>query len=199
MPSGSAAARAQQIAQEEAAHTAEENRTGVRKLFVPGRAANAIPDGNNVDFDYASIEEAFPDVDPGIGPLGSMVLVMIRQPKLRVAGSTLLAEARKTEHDNTQVAKVIALGALAFMNRETAKPWPEGVWCHVGDFIRVPKYMGDRWSIAYTREDAEVNEHTGTIRRFPVTDYVHFVLFKDLAILGKYPDAAAALAAKAFY
>jgi hypothetical protein len=25
--------------------------------------------------------------------------------------------------------------------------WPEGTWCQVGDYIRVPKWGGDRWEV----------------------------------------------------
>ena len=27
------------------------------------------------------------------------------------------------------------------------EPWPEGSWCEVGDYIRVPKWGGDRWEV----------------------------------------------------
>ena len=43
------------------------------------------------------------------------------------------------------VAKVIDIGPLAFKKRDTMEPWPEGSWCDVGDFLRVPKWGGDRW------------------------------------------------------
>jgi hypothetical protein len=33
------------------------------------------------------------------------------------------------------------------------KPWPEGSWCVVGDFIRVPKWGGDRWEVKVPGED----------------------------------------------
>ena len=46
------------------------------------------------------------------------------------------------------VAKVIAVGPLAFKKRDTMEPWPEGSWCEVGDYIRVPKWGGDRWEVA---------------------------------------------------
>lgn len=182
------AVRSQEIADQAAEHYAEVDRTGVNKLFIPKgvRANNAVHDGNNVDFAYGSIEEAFPDVAPGINPLGSLVLVMIRQPKTHSGGIELQSDARKTEHDNTQVAKVIAIGPLAFRHRETGKLWPEGAWCAVGDFVKVPKYQGDPWAIEYVREDGQ-------------SDFVRFALFKDLALMGHYPDSAAALTAKAFY
>lgn len=200
MPSGRPAMRAHDIAQQAEEHFAEVDRTGKTKLFIP-RASNAVTDGNNIDFDFGSVEEAFPDVDPGLEPAGSLMLVMIRQPKLSVGGGAieLTGVDRKTEHDNTQVAKVIALGPLAFRNRDTYQPWPEGAWCKVGDFIKVPKYQGDPWAVAYEREHTVPDPAAGGVRHTRVTDFVRFALFKDLAMLGRYPDAVAALAAKAFY
>jgi hypothetical protein len=31
--------------------------------------------------------------------------------------------------------------------------WPEGSWCVVGDYIRVPKWGGDRWEVSVPGED----------------------------------------------
>ena len=97
---------------------------------------------------YASLEQAFPAVDPGLKPFGSTVLVQMRTPMTRTAGGFYLAqETRETEKWNTQVAKVVALGPLAFKNRDTLEPWPEGDWVTKGTFVRVPKYAGDRWEV----------------------------------------------------
>lgn len=116
------------------------------------------------------IEEAFPKADPGLKPLGHRILVQIRSPKLKSAGGIVLGnDTRETEKWNTQVAKVIDLGPVAFCNRDTLKPWPEGQWCKVGDFVRVPKYGGDRWEVPVEgREEPAL-----------------FVLFKDLDIIGQ--------------
>ena len=45
------------------------------------------------------------------------------------------------------MAKVIAIGPLAFKKRDTMEDWPEGAWARVGDYIRVPKWGGDRWEV----------------------------------------------------
>jgi hypothetical protein len=45
------------------------------------------------------------------------------------------------------VAKVVEIGPLAFKKRDTMESWPEGSWCEVGDFLRVPKWGGDRWEV----------------------------------------------------
>lgn len=127
---------------------------------------------NRIDFSYESIDEAFPSVDPQITPLGSRVLLQIRMPKKQTKGGIILVgDTRETEHYNTQVAKVVSTGSLAFHSRNTGEPWPEGAWCVPGDFVRVPRYGGDRWSMPVKGGDAD--------------DEVIFVIFNDLDIVAK--------------
>lgn len=115
------------------------------------------------------LEKAFPVVDPGIIPYGSRVLVQIRSPMTISAGGIWIDPGSKdTEKWNTQVAKVVALGPLAFKNRNTMESWPEGDWCKVGDFVRVGKYGGDRWEVPVEKSDPAL-----------------FVIFNDLDIIGK--------------
>ena len=103
-----------------------------------------------------ALAEAFPAVDAGVQPLGSRVLVQVKTPKAKTASGIILVDDTKdTERWNTTVAKVIAVGPLAFKNRDTMKTWPEGEWVKPGDYIRAPKYGGDRWSIAYLDEHAD--------------------------------------------
>lgn len=119
---------------------------------------------------YDSLERAFPSVDPGHVPFGERVLVQIRTPMTKTASGLFLPEeSRETERWNTQVAKVISLGPVAFRNRDTLEPWPEGAWVEPGTFVRVPKYGGDRWEVPVP----ELNE--------PAL----FVLFLDRDLLGK--------------
>jgi co-chaperonin GroES (HSP10) len=124
---------------------------------------------NKVEFDYGSIDEAFPACDPGVEPFGSRVMVQIRTPKKATKGGIiLLDDARETEGWNTQTAKVIAVGPLAFRNRNTMEFWPEGAWVQPGDFVRVPKYGGDRWTVKIDGADDAL-----------------IVIFDDLNIVGK--------------
>lgn len=124
---------------------------------------------NKVQFAYEGEDDAFPGVDPGVRPFGSRVLVQIRRPKTKTKGGiVLLDESRDTEMWNTQVAKVRAMGPLAFHNRNTMEPWPEGAWVDVGDYVRAPKYGGDRWSV-----------------RLGEGDEIIFAMFNDLDLLGK--------------
>lgn len=124
---------------------------------------------NKVQFGFDSLEEAFPNVDPGVRPFGSRVLCQIRLSKNKTKGGLILTQdSQETERWNTQVAKVIDIGSLAFKNRNTQEPWPEGAWTKVGDFVRVPKYGGDKWSVK-TDDDQEVI----------------FVILNDLDLVGE--------------
>lgn len=103
-----------------------------------------------------SLENAFPDVDPGVKPLGQGVLVQIKNNAVRTnAGLILDQSSAQTEFDNTQVAKVIALGPVAYCNRETLKVWPEGHWCKVGDYVRIPLHTQAQrsWSLPVPGKD----------------------------------------------
>ena len=105
--------------------------------------------------DDAEMAWAFPSVDPGAKPLGGRVMVQIRRSKKRTtkAGIVLVEETKETEKRNTQIGKVVDMGSLAFRKRDSMEPWPEGAWCRVGDFIRVPKWGGDRWEVKVPGED----------------------------------------------
>jgi co-chaperonin GroES (HSP10) len=117
------------------------------------------------------LREAFPEVESGVIPLGSRVMVQIRTPKTKTAsGIIFVAESRETEKWNTTTAKVISKGPLAFKNRDTLSPWPEGDWVSAGDYIRCPKYGGDRF---------EIPIGDGT------EDAALFVIFNDLDIIAK--------------
>ena len=115
-----------------------------------------------------TLNDAFPNADPGIVPFGSYVLVQIRAPKLTTAGGIILSsDTTETEKWNTQVGRVVTMGPLAFKNRNTMASWPEGDWCKPGDYVRVAKYGGDRW---------ETTDSGG--------DTALFVIFNDLDIIG---------------
>jgi co-chaperonin GroES (HSP10) len=105
--------------------------------------------------DEAELAWAFPSVEPGAKPLGGRVLVQLRRTKKKAtsAGIILIEETKETEKWNNMVAKVVEIGPLAFKHRDTMLPWPEGSWCVAGDYIRVPKWGGDRWEVKVPGED----------------------------------------------
>lgn len=116
-----------------------------------------------------ALAEAFPAAKAGIQPFGSRVLVQIRTPKKKSSGGIIIdTGSRDTEKWNTQVAKVISIGPLAFKNRDTMQSWPEGEWCKVGEYVRVAKYGGDRWEVELKNGESAM-----------------FVIFNDLDIIGR--------------
>ena len=121
-----------------------------------------------------TLAEAFPVIDPLMAPYGARVLVQLRAVKERVtsAGIFIPEETKETEKWNTMIGKVIAIGPLAFCNRETQQPWPEGAWATVGEFVRVPKWGGDRWEIDF-EDDKGAKGHA------------LFTFFNDHELIGK--------------
>ena len=103
----------------------------------------------------AELAVYFPAVDPGAKPLGARILVQLRgvKKKTSAGGIILVEETKETEKWQNMVAKVISIGPLAFKKRDTMEPWPEGSWCEIGDYLRVPKWGGDRWEVAYGDAD----------------------------------------------
>jgi co-chaperonin GroES (HSP10) len=137
--------------------------------------------GNAVDarmpqqslYSFASLEDAFPKANPGLRPFGSNILVQLRTPpRMSKGGIALPEESRETDHWNTQVAKLVAVGPVAFRNRDTMELWPEGAWAEPGAYIRVPKYGGDRWWV-----DAEGHDGKSL-----------FVIFNDMDMIGEVPE-----------
>lgn len=106
-------------------------------------------------FNDADIAWAFPSVEPGAKPLGGRILVQLRRTKKKTTGSgiILVEETKEAEKWNNMVAKVVAIGPLAFKNRDSMESWPEGSWVVAGDYIRVPKWGGDRWEVKVPGED----------------------------------------------
>ena len=110
---------------------------------------------STVAVDSADVQEAFPVVDPGALPLGARVLVQLRKTKTKTASGIILPqETRDTERAQNPVGKVISVGPLAFKKRDTMEPWPEGSWCEVGDYLRVPKWTGDRWEVRVADDES---------------------------------------------
>lgn len=151
---------------------------------------------NSVEFDYASIQEAFPEVEPCMKPIGTLVLVQMKQPKSISKGGIILPDdPRSTEHYNTQVAKVIALGPLAFKTIyrgqdasgaeiEEVRDWVAGSWYKAGDFVWVGKYGGDRFSRVAEIKRMETNPDNGRKEAVTIREEVIFALYKAKDVHG---------------
>ena len=119
----------------------------------------------------------FPDMSPRVRPFGSRVLVQIRGVKSITDGGIIKVQSRKdAELDNTCVAKVLAVGPLAYKNRNSMEPWSEGHWCSPGEYVFVPKYGGLRWEKPVPRGVKAYSEN------------VQYAIFDDLNIVGSVDD-----------
>lgn len=112
----------------------------------------------------------FPNVECGQEPLGSRVIIQLKRVPTRSRGGIqLVTDTKDTEKWNTQVARVAKIGPLAFCNRSTGEKWPEGAWVTEGEFVRVPRWGGDRWEVPIEGED----------------DPALFVVFNDHELISK--------------
>jgi len=115
-----------------------------------------------------NIDEAFPKVafhrDPG---KSTNYIVQLRSAKRVSKGGIVLAEqAREAEADNTTIGKVVAIGSGCFKHGD-GRPWAEGSWFELGEYLQVPRYGGMRFRVKLGDE------------------YVNFVMFDHLQFLAK--------------
>lgn len=164
--------------------------------LVTSPATSVLTNSNGIEFMYDTIAQAFPEVEPGLKPYGTNVLCQIRHAKMFTSGGIKLPdEARSTEYYNTQVAKVVALGSMCFKTvkevrdgnggvKDVIVPWVQEPWFKLGDFVRLPKYGGDRFTVKfeYNYEPPAI----GSIKREQITETseVIFALFKTHEVLG---------------
>lgn len=118
----------------------------------------------------SDLSTAFPELDPGIHPLGARVLVQLRVVREKTTHGILLVQDTKDFNKaSTQFAKVLELGPLSYKNRDSLVVWPEGTWVRPGELVRIPRYGGDRME-----------------RTIPGTeDTVVFAIFNDHEIIAK--------------
>lgn len=115
------------------------------------------------------MEKWFPEVDPGMLPFGSRVLVQLKKPgKVTRGGIVLPEDTVEAEQDNTQVALVRATGPLAYRKRDNLAEWPEKMWCKPGTIVRVPRF-GQHERLIFPDKDGEP---------------VEFRLYDDFQMLG---------------
>jgi len=126
--------------------------------------------------DPAELAWAFPDVSAGQAPLGGRVIVQLRRIKKNAGKIILVEETKENEKWNNMIGRVVAIGPLAYRNRETMATWPEGSWAQIGDFVRVPRWGGDRW------ERPVFNEENGDLN--PVL----FMTINDHEVISKITD-----------
>ena len=132
-------------------------------------------EGNEGTPDPVELDWAFPNVKPGQAPFGGRVIIQLRRIKKKAGRIIIVDETKENEKWNNMIGKVVALGPLAFKNRDTMQPWTEGSWAEIGDFVRVPRWGGDRWE--RNAPDAKEGE-----------DPVLFMTINDHELIAKITD-----------
>jgi len=112
-----------------------------------------VVSGDQTEADPTELAWAFPDVKPGQAPYGGRVIVQLRRIKKNAGKIILVEETKENEKWNNMIGKVVAIGPLAFKNKDTMASWPEGSWAEIGDYVRVPRWGGDRWERPATNEE----------------------------------------------
>ena len=81
-------------------------------------------------------------------PRGFKLLIEKPKPKDKTDGGILLPDqAIEAENYLSICAKLIAVGPLAWRDRETGERWKGGPWATIGDWIIVPKFTQFRMEI----------------------------------------------------
>lgn len=75
-------------------------------------------------------------------PRGWKVLIKMPQVEKITAGGIIRVDAVvEAEEYMSITAEVVAIGPLAYADRESGEPWATGPWCKVGDTVIVPKFV----------------------------------------------------------
>jgi co-chaperonin GroES (HSP10) len=94
------------------------------------------------------IDEHFPSVPYGGKPPGAYILVQLRMVRTKTSGGIFLSdETRDFNRSQTCLGILRETGPIAFKNRETGQPWPEGVWAKTGDLVMVRRHEGRRFEV----------------------------------------------------
>ena len=94
------------------------------------------------------VAKHFPDVEPGAKPCGNQILVQLRTVQSKTSGGIVLVEETKDfNNGNTQLARIVKVGQIAFKDRNSGETWKEGAWASVGDIVIIPRWGGFRFEI----------------------------------------------------
>jgi hypothetical protein len=93
------------------------------------------------------IKDHFPEVDSGARPTGNQILIQLRTVPKKVGSIVLVHETTDFNKGNTQVARVVKAGPIAFHDRTSGEQWKEGAWAQVGDIVLAPRFGGFRFEV----------------------------------------------------
>ena len=102
--------------------------------------------------DYS--KQHFPEVEPGATPCGNQILVQYRTLKSKTSGGiALIQDTKDFNNGNTQVAKLVKVGHIAFKDRSSGETWKEGAWAKEGDIVITPRWGGFRFEVPIPDSD----------------------------------------------
>jgi len=93
------------------------------------------------------VQRHFPQVDPGAYPTGNQVMIQLRTVPKKVGSIVLVQETKEFNQGNTQVARLVKVGQIAYRDRSSGETWKEGAWASVGDLVLAPRYGGFRFEV----------------------------------------------------
>lgn len=144
-------------------------KTAMNEQIAQARALYPIDDIPLSIPEKQEIDEHFPMIHPCAVPLGNRVLIQIRAPREKIGSIYVPGSMEEEQLYQEQIGKVVAIGPTCFHAASTGTPWPEGSWFTLGDFVRIPRFGGDK---QWTREDKNGRRAL-------------FVFFRDFDIIGK--------------
>ena len=101
------------------------------------------------------VKKHFPEVNPGAKPTGPKVMIQLRTVPKKIGSIVLVEETKDFNQGNTQVARVVRVGQIAFRDRSSGETWKEGAWAEVGDLVLAPRYGGFRFTVPIPDSDEE--------------------------------------------
>lgn len=106
---------------------------------------------------FEELAAAFPPCDPGLIATGSQLVVQMKRPRRKIGSLIMADETKDNERFNEQIGVVVSMGPLAYRDRKNITEWwPEGPWCVVDDYIRIPKYGHERWEVPLNNDVADL-------------------------------------------
>lgn len=100
------------------------------------------------------VAKHFPTVAPGVRPCGNKILVQLRTvPSATSSGIVLVQETKEFNNGNTQLARLVSKGAIAFKDRSSGETWKEGAWAEIGDIVIIPRWGGFRFEVPISGTD----------------------------------------------
>jgi co-chaperonin GroES (HSP10) len=106
-----------------------------------------------------TIDEAFPLVSVDFEPTLNRVLVQLREPPKKTRGGIELpADTGDASRETTTIAKILAIGPLAFHKTGRGADWlkPEDM-PKPGDYIAITKFVGNRYRVKPLDGKGEAN------------------------------------------